>query len=183
MHHGFLAPRPYLCSTSLNPSRKGMRDNQKVDYIHKNALIANDQELAHWVMLQDDPAVMKSRAKSLRSLDPDTRINTLRNGMKLKYSQNPGLLARLQSTKGTIIAEANPHDTFWGIGKRVTDESAFEGKWDGSNIAGKLTMDVRDELCGSDSESTAGSVSDASNEDMDIQTNGGEEEGSQSVRL
>ncbi len=48
-------------------------------YIHNNALIANDHELAHWVMLQDDPAVMKSRAKSLRSLDPD--INVLKLSM------------------------------------------------------------------------------------------------------
>ena len=108
-------------------------------YIHNNALIA----------------------KSLRSLDPDIRMNTLKKGMKLKYSQNPGLLACLASTKGTVIAEANPHDTFWGIGKRVTDESAFEGRWEGSNWAGKLTMECRDELCSSDS------VASSDTEDMD----------------
>ena len=68
-----------------------------------------------------DPAVMKQMAKGkFERLPLDTKQNTLKNGMLLKYGQNDHLMSLLKDTSGTVLAESSPFDLTWGTGKRIT---------------------------------------------------------------
>ena len=68
-------------------------------------------------------------------------------GKKSKISQNTALKELLLSTVDSILAEASPYDTIWGIG--LGREDALKGgveQWQGENLLGCALMDVRDWL-------------------------------------
>ncbi len=118
--------------------------------VHKNALAAGDTRWASRVMTVQEPSEIKSMGKSITNIENDTRMENMKKGMLLKYSQHQDLLQKLGDTEGTTLAEANPHDKFWGIGLGISDDNAFDpSKWNGDNITGKLAMEVRRELCDS----------------------------------
>ncbi len=117
-------------------------------FVQKNALAAGNTGLAERVMKEENPAVIKSMGKEIVNLDPDTKLENMKKGMTLKYSQNEDLLQKLKDTEGTELAEANPHDDYWGIGLGIHDAKAFEKvNWNGQNMTGKILMEVRQELC------------------------------------
>ncbi len=117
--------------------------------VRRNALIVNDSVLARRVMGIDDPATIKSLSKGkFDSIDLDTKQNTVKKGMLLKYSQNDDLLELLKDTGTTVLAESNPFDKTWGTGLRITDANAHSQQWEGQNLHGKLLEEVRAELSG-----------------------------------
>ena len=95
-----------------------------------------------------DPAKIKQLCKKeFHSIDSDTKQHHVKQGMLLKYGQNEYLRDALKDTLGTTLAEANPFDKFWGIGASLWKDSSFNpNTWEGSNVCGKLLMEVRDEL-------------------------------------
>ncbi len=116
-------------------------------FVYKNATCAGDNAIAQKVMKLEDPVAIKNCGKGIRPLDNDIKMENMKKGMSLKYSQNEYLLKCLRDTGSTTLAEANPHDSYWGIGMSLNNDRAFEGSWDGQNITGKLAMEVRSELC------------------------------------
>jgi len=65
----------------------------------------------------------------------------------LQFSQNPYLKAALLVTAGTVLAEASPHDTKWGIGLTQDHPHAKRCKmWKGTNLLGDVLTEVRDEM-------------------------------------
>ena len=51
------------------------------------------------------------------------------------------------STGENTLAEANPHDHYWGTGLGKNHPNAFNPKfWKGKNKAGQILMKVRTEL-------------------------------------
>jgi len=65
----------------------------------------------------------------------------------VQFSQNPYLKSFLLSTAGTVLAEASPLDTKWGIGLTQDHPHAKRRKmWKGTNLLGEVLMEVRDEL-------------------------------------
>ena len=55
--------------------------------------------------------------------------------------------AFLLSTADTVIVEASPYDTIWGIGLLASDTKAQQaGTWLGENLLGFALMEVRDLL-------------------------------------
>ncbi len=116
-------------------------------YVRNNAKLVEDHVLARKVMGVSDPAVMKQMAKGkFDRLPLDTKQNTLKNGMMLKYGQNERLMNLLKDTSGTVLAESSPFDLTWGTGKRITDPSAFSQNWQGQNLHGKLLGEALHEL-------------------------------------
>ena len=60
--------------------------------VHKNALTIKDEKLARQVLGVHDPVVMKAMAKGkFDKIDLDIKQDHVKNGMKLKYSQNEDL--------------------------------------------------------------------------------------------
>jgi len=63
----------------------------------------------------------------------------------LQFSQNSYLKTILLETAGTVLAEASPNDTKWGIGYPADDPRAKRRKlWRGTNLLGQVLMEVRD---------------------------------------
>ena len=116
--------------------------------IHKNALTIKDEKLADSVLGVHDPVVMKSMAKGkFGKIDLDIKQDHVKNGMRLKYSQNEDLKQYLKDTGTTTLAESSPFDLTWGTGRRMTHDQAFDkNNWPGQNLHGKLLMEVRNEF-------------------------------------
>ena len=90
---------------------------------------------------------MKSMSKGkFDNLDLDIRQNHLKEGMKLKYTQNDRLMDLLKDTLGTTLVESSPFDLTWGSGLRITHANAHSGNYEGQNLHGKLLMEVREEI-------------------------------------
>ena len=75
------------------------------------------------------------------------KFGIVKTGNIHKFNQNPELLEFLLSTNNTVIAEANPFDSIWGIGM-AEDESNVNNPyaWNGSNLLGFALMETRDFL-------------------------------------
>ena len=76
------------------------------------------------------------------------KLQIMRRGLALKFSQNEELKKKLLETGGKNLYEANEHDDYWGIGlgeevaivmENANPEVVFRG-----NELGKLLMEVRD---------------------------------------
>ena len=66
-----------------------------------------------------------------------------------QFSQNPQLRRELLATEGTVLAEANPRDTIWGIGLGASNPKAQTKRtWRGRNLLGYTLTRVRDRLIG-----------------------------------
>ena len=64
-----------------------------------------------------------------------------------QYSQNPQLREILFATGDTILAEASPDDTRWGIGYKKDNPLAWNvSTWRGENWLGYIITDVRNKL-------------------------------------
>jgi ribA/ribD-fused uncharacterized protein len=75
------------------------------------------------------------------------KFKIVKTGNIHKFNQNVKLLEFLLSTNDTVIVEANPADTIWGIGMGE-EHSMVENPyaWNGSNLLGFALMEVRDFL-------------------------------------
>nr|WP_296442381.1 NADAR family protein [uncultured Acetatifactor sp.] len=59
------------------------------------------------------------------------------NGNWCKFSQNPGLREFLLSTGDSIMVEASPYDSIWGIRLSADSPEAQDPmKWRGQNLLG-----------------------------------------------
>ena len=107
--------------------------------VYYNAISAGKTSLANRVYQLSDPAFIKYLGKDL-VVDMDTRKEHMRNGMKLKYTQNPSLQKLLKDTGSNTLGEANPYDQYWGIGARMSDKGAFDVKTWKDNWTGKILI-------------------------------------------
>lgn len=120
-------------------------------YLSTGAEVVGDREIADKIMLQSDPAVMKSMYNTLQDRHNDMskwndglKKKTMSDALIAKFSQNPHLKDCLLATKDAELVEASPIDTFWGVGVALKDISSRpRDEWPGENILGSLLQDVR----------------------------------------
>lgn len=118
----------------------------------KKALLFNDYEHYVLIMNETDPQRCKALGKDVRNFDAARwdrcKEEIVYNGNYAKFDQN--IKARkyyLFNTGNTILAEASPFDTVWGIGLEASDPDATDpSKWKGQNLLGKILMRVREDL-------------------------------------
>ena len=67
----------------------------------------------------------------------DVKEKVMKEGLKLKFRQNPHLLERLMSTGNRIIYQHTEYNDYWGDGG---------GLGRGKNRLGVLLMEVREEF-------------------------------------
>ena len=68
----------------------------------------------------------------------------MEKAIRAKFVQHPELRKELQATGDKLIGEADPRDTYWGIGTSMDLEKAkFPSKWRGQNKLGKILMALR----------------------------------------
>ena len=69
---------------------------------------------------------------------------TDRHGIHSDGKQSRYLARVLVMTGDTILAESNPHDSYWGIG--LTTSEVIAGRiniWEGNNAMGEILADIR----------------------------------------
>lgn len=79
------------------------------------------------------------------------RFDTMVQGLRMKFAQNPVYRDRLLATNSAILVEASPYDKLWGIGMSATGakkltESELNAVLASRNLLGKALMVVREEL-------------------------------------
>ena len=71
----------------------------------------------------------------------------MEQAVRTKFVQHPSLRVQLMETGDKMIGEADPRDSYWGIGTSMNLEKAkYPSKWRGKNMLGKLLMKLRDEF-------------------------------------
>ena len=115
---------------------------------HKARLF--DHATATKIMSASNPATCKGLGKKIPNFDKEAwhaiAKDTMKNGLKLKFSSNVACKNALLDTGDTTLAEASL-DTYWGTGIKLTHENATDPKkWTGKNILGELLQEIRIEL-------------------------------------
>ncbi len=115
-------------------------------YSYKKCDLNGKKDLAFRVLKTTQLVEMIAISKG-NILDDETRVEVVKSGLLAKFHQNPELKEHLLKTGQKVLAEANPHDNFWGTGCALHSEKlAKPGEWPGQNKLGILLMDLRDEL-------------------------------------
>ena len=129
---------------------KGIKYNCCEQYMMaKKAELFDDKEILNEIMSESNPKVIKGLGRKVRNFDSEiwdkNRINIVKNGNYLKFTQNEELKEYLLSTNDAILVEASPYDRIWGIGLSKEDKrSRNPNMWKGKNYLGFVLMDVRD---------------------------------------
>lgn len=109
-------------------------------------------DLANQILNETDPKKIKKYGRQVNNFDNNVwdehRYEIMKQGVYEKFKQNENIKRLLQSTGTKTLVEASPNDRIWGIGlgevkARVTHPS----KWRGTNLLGKVLMEVRNQIC------------------------------------
>ena len=117
-------------------------------YAYERANFFKDQEAKEKIMASQHPFVhKKTKVKGFKfQLWNSVSKEVMRNGLKLKFSQNVALRQYLKKTGRRTLVEANPYDNHWGVGLSMNDEKINDRKNWGENWLGKLLMETREEI-------------------------------------
>jgi len=110
--------------------------------------------LSDKIMKSNNPSDIKKFGRSVKNFNQDTwdsnKFDIMVNGLKLKFSQNSDIKAKLKETSSKKLYEASPYDRIWGTGfdKNDTIKKILENNLDelGQNLLGKALEKVRSEL-------------------------------------
>ena len=117
---------------------------------HK-AMLFEEPALAQEILGMDNPSIQKQKARKLTKFDNgtwhDKAPTILHTALMAKFTQNIHLKEALLETGTTVIAEANPRDTMFGIGLSIYNPDATDNsKWQGHNLQGVTLMEVREAI-------------------------------------
>ena len=115
------------------------------------ARLFGDDGVLNEIMEAPTPFEYKNLGRKIRGFVANVwdanKYDIVVKGNKAKFSQNPAKKEFLLSTGDSIIGEASPYDTIWGIG--LGREDAQKGgveQWKGENLLNCALMDMRDWL-------------------------------------
>ena len=102
------------------------------------------------IMMMPDPKAQKALGRKVVGFVAEKWNASARDivykGNVAKFTQNPSLLKNLLDTRGTVLVEASPYDTIWGIGLAESDPRAkLRAQWKGLNWLGEVLTKVRDD--------------------------------------
>lgn len=116
--------------------------------MYEKAKLFGDIETANSILTMRNPKNIKALGRKVKNFD-DKMWNDKKKSIVYahnveKFRQNKHLKDALLETGKKILAEASPYDRVWGIGLASSDERAMNPfLWQGSNLLGKILMDVR----------------------------------------
>jgi ribA/ribD-fused uncharacterized protein len=113
------------------------------------ARLFKDVESAQKILKSKSPLDIKKLGRAVKHFDQETwdrNVNKIADDCNLaKFTQHETLKNLLLDTGSSLIAEASPFDTIWGIG--VDEEMGKDiQKWRGLNILGNSLMRIRKHL-------------------------------------
>lgn len=138
----------YPCHFIVN----GIKYNCAEQYMmSEKARIFHDEVTRKKILQATEPDVIKRLGREVLNFDATVwdaeSYNIVVRGNLAKFSQNESLRQVLLATGMSILAEASPYDTIWGIGmKQAEAEKVLPHSWKGTNKLGFALMEVRDKL-------------------------------------
>lgn len=131
---------------------QGMQYNCAEQYMmHQKALLFNDTAMAKLIMETSSPRLQKQYGRSVGDFDWAVWKHYAKDivyvGNHAKFTQHMDLLLRLIATSPTILVEASPTDSVWGIGLDAQKASITPQElWPGTNWLGEVLTQLRDDL-------------------------------------
>jgi ribA/ribD-fused uncharacterized protein len=121
--------------------------------MYHKAMLFGDNEVAEHIMSDPFPGHAKDMGRKVAPFDQgqwdEAKLDIVRFGNILKFTQNSGLEDILVDTGNAWLVEASPHDEVWGIGMKETHPDASQPMmWKGENLLGNVLMSVRYILTG-----------------------------------
>ncbi|QXP61079.1 NADAR family protein [Olleya sp. HaHaR_3_96] len=117
----------------------------------KKAKLFKDDVVLDKIIACKTPEEAKKLGRQVKNYDQktweDSRFEIVKLANYFKFTQNLQLKEFLIETKTSILVEASPVDSIWGIGLAAEDKNAQNPKeWKGLNLLGFALMEVRDQL-------------------------------------
>lgn len=135
---------PFMC--------EGVHFNTCEHYMmFQKAVLFGDIETAAKILESPHPKTAKSLGRRVRNFNNETwrmfRQGIVISGNYLKFNMHTSMKEVLLSTKGTLLVEANPYDSIWGVGLSIDDpEIENRSQWRGENLLGWSLTQVREIL-------------------------------------
>lgn len=117
--------------------------------MYMKALTFGDKETAALIMEAGSPRIQKALGRKVKNFNADIwnviAKDIVFRGNMAKFTQNLHLMEALSNTEGTLIVEASPFDTIWGIGlDEKTAAVTPPDEWKGTNWLGQVCTEVRE---------------------------------------
>lgn len=109
--------------------------------------------LANNILNNTNPKEIKKYGRQVKNYNDDVwnneRYEIMKNGLRLKFSQNPDLKQSLLATGNKNLYEASPYDNIWGTGFNANEtlEKINNNKQNelGQNLLGRALEEIRNE--------------------------------------
>lgn len=122
-------------------------------FMEQKALTFNDQETATAIMREPNPGRQKGLGRQIPNFNQkiwnSKCLDIMKTGLEAKFTQNPSLKQSLLATGTNMLLEANPKDSYWGIGMAMRDYRIWISNiWikTATNHLGRLLSELRREL-------------------------------------
>lgn len=114
----------------------------------EKARLFKDEETLRKILKASSPKEAKALGREVKNYNDEkwgnARFERVVAGNYLKFDQNPTHREALIATGDSILVEASPKDTIWGIGLAEDHPNASNPKrWPGQNLLGFALMEVR----------------------------------------
>jgi hypothetical protein len=119
--------------------------------MHSKALMFEDYETAELIMNTPNPKIQKQLGRQVKNFNADSWNAVAKTVVYIaniaKFTHSPTLLEALLATGDTLLVEASPYDTIWGIGMgEVEARKSTKEQWRGTNWLGEVLTAVRDDI-------------------------------------
>ena len=145
---------------------KGISYNSAEQYMmYQKSLLMDDLEIAKKILSIDiydescnseskvifsSIAQIKKLGRKIKNFDQNkwnsNKLEIVKKGNYLKFSQNSDLKNILLQTDDKILAEAASYDNIWGIGLSESQALVTDPEYYGENLLGKALMWTRSEI-------------------------------------
>lgn len=119
-------------------------------FMYCKALYFGDYDTADEILHADSPKIAKKLGRKVKNFNADkwkeVSRDFMKQGLRLKFSQNPKLIKELIKHPNHSFVEASPFDSIWGIGmNEFHPDSDDESCWRGSNWLGQCLNEIKNE--------------------------------------
>ena len=120
---------------------------------HNKAIIFNDSVSAAKILATKTPNESKSLGRNIQNFEfvrwKRHAKDIMKEGLRLKFSQNKLCYEALAATGDTTLVEASVTDKLWGAGVGLNNpDIGNQQSWQGSNWMGEVLQEVRSDLIG-----------------------------------
>lgn len=121
--------------------------------MYMKAELFNDPKIARKIAAEPNPRYAKELGREVRGFSQARwdmyKYAIVQMGNYLKFNYHKELLEKLLATGETLLVEASPVDTVWGIGLGMEEDIEKlknKSNWRGHNLLGRVLTDVREVL-------------------------------------